>query len=95
MALKAVYAATIIASILVGLGIANATPNTLPAVKRSTGVVPVANGCGPYMRRDMYGVCRSQRGPRMMVRPMMPPQARPPVRRCGPGMVWRHGRCWY
>lgn len=53
-------------------------------------------GCGPGMHRGAYGRCYPNR-PAIVVAPGAPVVVERPVvvapRGCGPGFVWRLGRC--
>ena len=89
--MKTILAAAIFA--VAGLGAAQAMPIAPLNSADSADVIQVAQGCGPGFARGPYGRCRPMgRGPVVVVR-------RPPVvvvrpgRGCGPGMVYRYGRC--
>jgi hypothetical protein len=76
--MKYLFAAVLVASSVAGFGAANAE-----------------GGCGPGMHRGPYGHCRPNGG--VVVVPGAVVVERPvvvvPGRGCGPGFVWRYGRC--
>jgi len=96
--MKTLFAAALVAGTIAGFGIASAAPMAPAPLTVHADVIQVAGGCGPGMHRGPYGGCRVNRGyvaPRRYYAP--PPRyyaPRPVVRRCGPGMYWRGGRCW-
>jgi hypothetical protein len=51
-----------------------------------------AGGCGPGFHRGPYGGCQPNRRVVVVQRPAVVVVA-PRGRVCGPGLVWRHGRC--
>jgi hypothetical protein len=91
MTMTLLFAAALVAGTVASFGMANAMPLAPVAPSTHADVIQVAGGCGPGMHRGPRGGCRVNRG-RIIVAP--PRYVRPMVRRCGPGMVWRHGRCW-
>ena len=78
--MKYLFAAVLVASSFAGFSAANAE-----------------GGCGPGMHRGAYGHCRPNGGPAVVVVPGAVVVERPvvvvPGRGCGPGFVWRAGRC--
>ena len=90
--MKMIFTTALVAGTMFGVGIANAAPIAPVAPAAQGDIVQVAGGCGPGFHRGAYGRCRVNRG-RVVVPPryVAPPMR---VRRCPPGMFWRHGRCW-
>ncbi len=91
--MKTIFAAALVAGTMMGFGIANAAPMAPTAPASQGDIIQVAGGCGLGMHRGPYGGCRVNRG-RVVVVPPRYVAPRPYVRRCPPGMFWRHGRCW-
>ena len=89
--MKALFAAALVAGTVASFGSANAMPLAPVAPTVHADVIQVAGGCGPGMHRGRWGRCRVNRGGVVVVPPRF---VGPMGRRCGPGMVWRHGRCW-
>ncbi len=88
--MKNFKAAAFIVCALAGFDTANAMPAAPASSANHTDIIQVAGGCGPGFHRGPYGGCRANRG-RIVV---APPRYVRPMRRCPPGMFWRHGRCW-
>ncbi|MEW6642906.1 MAG: hypothetical protein AB1586_20545 [Pseudomonadota bacterium] len=89
--MKILVAAAFAASLMAASSVANAMP-AAPANGSGADVIQIAGGCGPGFHPDPYGRCRPNRyRPPVVVRP--PVMERPYVRRCPPGLMWRHGRC--
>jgi hypothetical protein len=88
--MKLMLAAALVAGTVMSFGAANAAPLAPFAPSTQADVIQVAGGCGPGFHRGPYGGCRVNRG-RVVV---VPPRYVRPMRRCPPGMFWRHGRCW-
>ncbi len=87
--MKTFLAAALVAGALAGFGTANAMPAAPVSSANHSDIIQVAGGCGPGFHRGPYGGCRANRG-----RVVVAPRYAYPVRRCPPGMFWRHGRCW-
>ncbi len=96
--MKTLFAAALVAGTIAGFGIANAAPMAPAPLSAQADVIQVAGGCGRGMHRGPYGGCRVNRRPVYVAPHRYVPApryyARPAVRRCGPGMYWRGGRCW-
>lgn len=82
-----------------GLGAAHAMPMAPLGTADTAEIIQVAQGCGPGYARGPYGRCRPMAygfrpGPPVYVVRRPPPVVVVrPGRGCGPGFVWRGGRC--
>lgn len=91
--MKTIFAAALVAGTMFGFGAVNAAPITPATPSVQSDIIQVAGGCGRGFHRGPRGGCRVNRGGFYVA----PPRYYAPrryVRRCPPGMFWRHGRCW-
>ena len=86
--MKTILAAAAFA--IAGLGAAHAMPVAPLSTTDTADVIQVAQGCGPGYARGPYGRCRPMG---YVVRRPPPVVVVRPGRGCGPGFVWRYGRC--
>lgn len=90
--MKSIFGAALFAATLAGFGAANAVPMAPLDAAGTAAVIQVAQGCGPGFARGAYGRCRPMaRGGAVVVVPGVAVIRAPRV--CGPGMIWRGGRC--
>jgi hypothetical protein len=95
--MKTILAAAAFA--IAGLGAAHAMPLAPLGATDTANVIQVAQGCGPGYARGPYGRCRPmgyvvrREAPVYVVRRPPPVVVVRPGRGCGPGFVWRGGRC--